>query len=234
MRWVQLVPFQIQRDVAGPPARQNHAMATLNGTVVLFGGCSVSDPDEPGGITCSSPLSDTLTWDGMGWTQQDVVGPSARVGHAMASLDGTVLLFGGAPAVVVSHFDLGDTWTWNATSWTQRSVSGAPVRENHAMAALNGTVVLFGGGSSAYFAPDPNTWTWDGTTWSRHVPSPPYVTSPGERWSLAAATLDGNVVLFGGYLLAPLGDTWTWDGASWTQQNVVGPSARFEFAMAAW
>jgi len=52
-------------------------MATLNGTVVLFGGCPTID--------CSAPLSDTWTWNGTGWTQIGVTGPSARDGHAMAA-----------------------------------------------------------------------------------------------------------------------------------------------------
>ena len=58
---------------------------------------------------------------------------------------------------------------------------------------------------------------------------------PARRWDPAMATLDGEIVLFGGQdeTSYALGDTWTWDGTSWAKQDVSGPPARFGAAMAA-
>jgi hypothetical protein len=99
-------------------------MATLNGTVVLFGGTGAN----------SSVLGDTWIWNGTTWTEANVSGPSARYYHAMATLNGTVVLFGGCPTIDCSA-PLSDTWTWNGTGWTQIGVTGPSARDGHAMAA---------------------------------------------------------------------------------------------------
>jgi hypothetical protein len=185
---------------------------------VLFGGC--------GQTACG--LSDTWTWSGLEWQQQNVAGPSGRSGHAMAALKGSMLLFGGQPN---GASPLGDTWLWNGSSWTQKPVSGPPARVDHAMATLNGDVVLFGGRGNRpqgtmLFNYLRDTWTWDGTTWTQQA-----VVGPSPRAGAAMATLGGNVVLFGGVTTgdggnAFLDDTWIWDGATWTQKDVPGPSPR--------
>lgn len=56
-----------------PSARAGCAMATLNGKAILFGGAA------------SSRLSDTWEWDGTRWSGRNVVGPSWRSRHAMAT-----------------------------------------------------------------------------------------------------------------------------------------------------
>jgi hypothetical protein len=55
--WTQWTPAA---GAAVPPARSNHGMSTLGGSVVLFGG------DDGKGY----PLSDTWTWDGSAWAAQ--------------------------------------------------------------------------------------------------------------------------------------------------------------------
>ena len=142
-------------------------MATLGDDVVLFGGKS-GDAASPGGPL----LGDTWTWNGASWTQLDVEGPSARVGAAMATLDHTVVLFGGMDE---SGTILADTWTWDGTTWTQvdvwgpTNVKGAPALPN-LVATLKGTMVLF----SAPQAGGPGfTWTWDGTSWAKLVLAAP-------------------------------------------------------------
>jgi hypothetical protein len=50
-------------------------MATLRGQIVLFGG-----------IGAGGALDDTWTFDGAQWTQVTTPGPSAREGHAMATI----------------------------------------------------------------------------------------------------------------------------------------------------
>jgi hypothetical protein len=70
--------------------------------------------------TCVA-LGDTWTWDGAGWIQHDVPGPSARYGSAIATLNDTVVLFGGAgPSNGVTY---GDTWTWDGAIWSERDVT---------------------------------------------------------------------------------------------------------------
>jgi hypothetical protein len=88
--------------------------------VVLFGG--LSDP----GFSM-----ETWLWNGGAWTQSAASGPSARGFHAMATLNGKVVLFGGSDDT--SEF-LGDTWEWDGIAWTQRRVKGPPARGLHAMA----------------------------------------------------------------------------------------------------
>jgi N-acetylneuraminic acid mutarotase len=210
-----------QEGVAGPPARTDASMASLNGTLVLFGGEADGD------------LGDTWTWDGATWTQHNVTGPSARGYHTMATLNDTVVLFGGTD---LSQQFLNDTWTWDGASWTRRDVAGPVGRANAMMATLNDTVVLFGGKGSVADDGDSDfhdTWTWDGVAWTLHT-----VPGPEARDSAAMATFGGSVVLFGGQdniLESTPGpefdfddiqydDTWTWNGTSWTKLQVTGPS----------
>jgi hypothetical protein len=80
-----------------------------------------------GGVTDagSTPLGDTWTWNGAAWTQQNVVGPNARGYASMATMNGTVVLCGGAGTGDLgglSAFD--DTWTWDGTRWSQQNVTG--------------------------------------------------------------------------------------------------------------
>jgi hypothetical protein len=71
-----------------------------------------------------------------------------------------------------------------------------------------------------------DTWTWNGIDWTEEHPAH----SPPARYSAAAATVNGVVVLFGGRtkLGGPLlDDTWTWDGSDWTEQHPTdAPPAR--------
>ena len=71
--------------------------------------------------------------------------PSARFGHAMASLGaGEVLLFGGSDGS-----RNGDTWVYDlsANIWTDQNPASSPsARLHHAMASIGGDqVLLFGG-----------------------------------------------------------------------------------------
>jgi len=92
------------------------------------------------------------------WTNQaPATSPSARYGHAMASLGGDqVLLFGGWD---VSELN-GETWGYDlsANTWTSQVPATSPSeRCNHAMASLGGDqVLLFGGLVDG---------GWDGETW---------------------------------------------------------------------
>src|SRR5207244_810199 len=140
-------------------------------------------------------------------------------------------LFGGTDYVR----EYGDTWTWNGLAWSVTSTTGPSARDSSVASALGNTVVLFGGVSDR----DPastgmglgDTWVWDGSMWmERNVPGPP------GRLGAAMATLDTEVLLFGGLSRLPggtiLADTWGWDGTTWIRHDVPGPPARAFAAMA--
>ena len=169
-----------QQAAAGPPDRIDGAMATLGGTIVLFGG--VSDAGDDG------EFGDMWVWDGATWTQQNVEGPGPRSGAAMATLNGKVVLFGGFDADGADARDaagtfFGDTWTWDGVGWAQENVPGPSARSGAAMAAMGATLVLFGG-LTADGEDLGDTWIWDGASWSERR-----VTGPSPR---AAAGMSGR------------------------------------------
>jgi N-acetylneuraminic acid mutarotase len=223
--WIWTGSRWTPQDITGPGARWSAAVATLNGKAVLFGGAG----DE--GSDYDHELADTWTYDGTKWTRRSASGPSPRESAAMATLNGTVVLFGGydpsAGDAVSTLYD-GDTWTWDGTTWKELTVVGPSARASSAMAALNGAIVLFGGVNGAGDTWLGDTWTWDGARWTRQD-----VTGPMARQAAAMATLNDSVVLFGGLgATGYLGDTWTWDGTRWTQLDVSGPGPRGLAAMA--
>jgi N-acetylneuraminic acid mutarotase len=147
-------------------------------------------------------------------------------------LGGQLVVFGGYGA----QGPCADTWTFDGTTWTAASTTNAPsARYGAVMAPLGNTLVLFGGedASGTYLS---DTWTWDGSTWTSHA-----VAGPTSRAQASIATVDGAVILFGGYGLqtttsegdTTLSDTWSWDGSMWTNLSIAGPSARTAALMAA-
>jgi hypothetical protein len=201
---------------SAPSARDDAAVATLDGTVVVFGGYAAL----PNG---SGEVDETWLWDGAAWTQaHPATSPSARTESAAATLDGTTVLFGGA-----GPFAMGDTWKWDGSTWTQLAPAHAPEpRSSMAMATLGGTVFLFGGaiGDLAQATTGNDTWQWDGTDWTELHPA----TSPSPRRGAAFAVAGDRMILFGGRNDTDvLGDTWAWDGTTWTELSPpVSPPAR--------
>jgi hypothetical protein len=202
-----------------PPARQRHAMASVGERVVLFGGDSFVEWDWSQNPT-PQILGDTWEWDGAGWTERNpATSPSPRSGHAMATLGGKVVLFGGWAA----SGELGDTWEWNGTTWSEVTPANSPpAQAGHAMATLGSRLVLYGRGE---------TWEWDGTTWTEKTPA---TRAPEYEWGCAVAALNGTAVLFGGWhFQGPAAETWEWDGTSWNEQpSPRVPPARSTHAMA--
>jgi N-acetylneuraminic acid mutarotase len=128
--WVWNGALWTELQVPAPPPRAWSAAAALNGTVVLFGG--LDDPYSPFIPPDNrNVLGDTWVWDGARWTQENVSGPSPRAGHAMATLNGEVILFGG---MSMSGAPLGDTWAWDGSAWTQLDVVGPSARAFTTMA----------------------------------------------------------------------------------------------------
>jgi hypothetical protein len=231
----------MRSPASGPTARSDHAMATLHGKVVLFGGGVVSAQGAT--VLSGHPLqADTWEWDGVTWTQRLVPGPSARAGHAMATLNGKIVLFGGGvpgmqgvPGATVPDESLSppETWEWDGNAWALRATSGPPPRMYHTMTTIDGKVVLYGGTTSGGVESG-DVWEWDGNAWMQRVVYGTMGNRPNARTEHAMAALCGKLVLFGGanHSSNTLGDTWELDMALWAPQTAPGPSARYEPAMA--
>ena len=196
---------------SSPPARQAHAMATLAGKVVLFGGYDVN----------KARLGDTWEYDGATWTQRAVTGPPARSSHAMTTVGNNVVLFGG---VDVNNARLGDTWVWDGAVWTKKSDAGPSPRNAVAMTTLEGKAVLVGGTDGS----DHNdTWLWDGATWTQSQAA----AGPPIAHAAAMATLGSHAYHFGGAQL--VAETWVWDGTGWARGPIDGPDLRLGHTMTA-
>jgi hypothetical protein len=91
----------------------------------------------------------------------------------------------------------------------------------NAAATLEGRFVPVGGDG-------PPTWGWDGSTWKVLATGGPSL----HEWP-GAASLDGIIVMFGGWDGHALtSDTWRFDGSNWSQFTGPGPSPRRAAAMA--
>jgi hypothetical protein len=123
--------------------------------ILLFGGMSATEPT----------FFDTWAWDGNQWKQVADIGPTARVGHAMATDGKRVLLFGGKAILLDALTGTasgeqmkGDTWAWSGSRWVQIQDIGPAPRSDHALAFddVRQTFVLFGGSDKTGFFGD--TW----------------------------------------------------------------------------
>jgi hypothetical protein len=186
------------RSISGPGVRTGSAMAALgspNNKMVVFGGS----------MQRWVYLSDTWTWDGLAWTKQfTALQPSPRVGHAMTSYGGQVLLFGGN----LGATDSDETWTYDGSNWTLQSPANSPpARRSHGMATdpQRGRAVLFGGYDSSTAYAD--TWEWDGSNWLQRTSA---VQPPGIGSALAYDSTRAVVVL------VDADRVWAWDGVDWT------------------
>jgi hypothetical protein len=195
-----------EAPTTSPPARYGAAMVTLRDKVILFGGV-----DNLMGAT-TRIHSDTWSWNGTTW-KQEPGGPSARSGHAMATLKGggdRVVLFGGANP---SSRELDDTWIFESATGGWRAL---PSNVAHPPACFRCTMAPVGDSAVALVGPglDTQTWVFDGATWSLKA-----ATGPSRRISSMAAVAGPKIVLFGGYtntVSNAHSDTWSFDGKEWT------------------
>ena len=193
-------------DAMSPsPDRESSALATLNGKVLLFGGCQ----------SCGGSfglMGDTWEWDGQSWTQlHPAQSPPARFGAIAGTVAGKIILFGGE-SYGASTFN--DTWEWDGNNWSMASPSTSPSARVAASAAVaNGKLLLFGGAADKSLQPLGDTWEWDGTNWTELTPT----NSPSARWDAQMGSLRDTPVLFGGAdeQGTVLRDTWTWNGTTW-------------------
>jgi hypothetical protein len=205
--------WQMLGNGPSPSARTYHAMATLGGNVVLFGGAGSPDP-----------LGDTWTYDGHGWTQATPsASPDPRTGPAMAAYGGEIVLFGGVVGVLSGASFVNDTWTWDGSNWKELSPPvSPPARTAAVMQPLGGRLILFGGqhvGASGGSERINDTWAWDGQ-WTQLFPS----ASPPARAYAVSGTIGNRMFVAGGIgETQTLSDTWAFDGSTWTELPVSGP-----------
>jgi hypothetical protein len=210
-------------DAMSPsPYRESSALATLNGKVLLFGGC-----ESCGGNF--GLMGDTWEWDGQSWTElHPAHSPPARFGAVAGTVAGKIVLFGGE-SYAASTFK--DTWEWDGNDWSMASPSTSPSARVAASAAVaHGKLLTFGGASGQPLQPMGDTWEWDGTSWTQLSPT----NSPSARWNAQMGSLRDTPVLFGGVdaLGNVLGDTWTWSGTTWVSVPAVMASADSAGSMA--
>ena len=220
-----------QQNVQGPSARAGHAMATLSGKVVLFGGGMTSALPASTMIE-GGTLHDTWEWDGVTWTERaSAQFPAERSGHAMATLDGKIVMFGGG--VVGQAMSPPETWVWDGNTWTVASTTGPSARMGHTMTTVGDRVVLFGGTDEAGGALF-DVWTWGGTAWTSVNTYGANGETPAARYGHAAAALGGELWVYGGYGHDWLDDLWSWDFNLWTEipTEPDTPSARYTASMA--
>jgi hypothetical protein len=151
-QWTQRSPAH------SPSARDGTAMANVGGErLILFGAGT-----------------ETWEWDGQDWTLlAPATAPSDRKYLKAATLNGGIVLYGGATSNSSSAIFYSDTWRWSGGTWTRLLELGPPTAcRSFAIGPLGGSVLLFGGlGSDTTYA---DTWEWTGTTWATRPlgPSP--------------------------------------------------------------
>ncbi|KAH6756905.1 Galactose oxidase/kelch repeat superfamily protein [Perilla frutescens var. hirtella] len=147
-KWVKL-----GQKGAGPGGRSSHAIAVVGQKVYAFGG-----EFEP-----RVPVDNHLyvfNLNDQTWSVVNASGnvPSARVGVTMASIGGTIYVFGGRDA---AHEELDQLYSFETltNTWTQLP-QGPPHRSYHSMAVDERRVYVFGGCGNAGRLND--MWAYDG------------------------------------------------------------------------
>lgn len=214
--WKQLNPSH------SPPGRTYASMAYDEAThsTVLFGGQLIG--------TAAGALTDTWTWDGTDWTQQN---PSKSPPASVI----TTLAYSPLTQTVVAILDddpvtKSETWQWDGTTWSQLSPATAPkyAKQGAGMAFSTSVqvMVLFGTVYSIVGPPaEGSTWTFSAGTWTSH---PATAADPKPRMQPGmSAAQGGGVILFGGqgsgYTV--YGETWTWN-SKWLKKAVTPAPAR--------
>jgi len=205
-----------------PPVRSYAGMAWDGNELVLFGG-----------INSQSDLADTWVWKNHTWTKLSATVPSTLAGgrysFAMASLNNTPTLFGGANKTISTGAvtTYGDTYKFDGANWTNAGPLVSPPARYVAQMAPDsrGRLVLFGGLPSSSGAALQDTWVWDGTTWTQLTG----LTSPPAAFAFAMAydsdaqrtVMEGGATANNVYT----NQTWLFDGANWVQaKGIASPT----------
>ena len=226
-----------QRETTvSPPASAASAIAydEERRRVIVTGGCA--QRRCPG-------LVGTWSWDGAGWTLEDLLTPLVRHGASAATNPGGgIVLFGGQD---VRSATIGETWIWDG-EWRQVSPPTSPPSRMYGGATSDGARAIFFAGSNvtcnglgctgSYLS---DMWAWNGTTWSQLQQG----TAPrgGQSLAIAHDAARGEIVRFGGisnfsnYMGASTtayeSSTWIWEGDGWRERRSPMPEERIQGAL---
>ena len=184
-----------------------------------------------GDASCGTALLATGCACSAGEMRTCYTGPAATLGVGTCKA-GTQTC--GASQELSSTFGpcVGETVPSDAGACLADAGTGQDAADSGTLVGVTGdagtATVLFGGESASGFFSD--TWTWDGVAWAQRA-----VVGPSARSNAVMAPINGQAILFGGYVEtngagASVGDTWTWDSA-WHEVNVPGPPAREDAVM---
>ena len=237
----------------GPYPRQGHAMSSLgNGKVLMYGGSAGDDRNFNDAYIFSLSTNEKTGEETGTWTKVPD-GPSARIYHAMSSLEnGKVLVYGGIDDknnllndayIFVQYTDKKsgeETGTW------VRTADGPRARFHHAMASLgNGKVLMYGGSydksndenDASIFALSFNkTAGVEVATWTRTADGP----SARSRHAMSSLG-NGKVLMFGSFHYSAVNasiftlstnEITGEEKGTWARTKTTdGPSARYGHAM---
>jgi len=160
-------------------------------------------------------------------------GPTARFGHTMTNVNGTVYLFGGlTPGNPNPQNDLLE-YSSLTNDWTQVFAAGPAGRHSHTATAVNGKLYVYGG-MNAMNQPQVDTWSYSPTahTWDQVLAA-----GPGGRAYHSAVAVGDQVVVVGGIVSggSPSSETWVFDTVthSW-EQGQDFPDLGYADSMAAY
>ena len=136
--WISRGEWQcLDGEGFAPPGRTDHALAFVNGDVVVYGGTNRK-----------SIFGDTFRFasDASGWTEIcDGVSPAGRFGHSAISWENRMVVFGGWDGSKL----LNEIWQFElpANRWKQVRVAGKACspRYRHSACGREGTMYVFGG-----------------------------------------------------------------------------------------
>lgn len=171
--------------------------------------------------------------------------PTARYGHTMVNISGTVYLFGGSTSVITgtttgdAHDSslTNDIWKYSEDTWTQESAANPSPggRVFHAATAYGGKIYIFMGkvGESAE---TPEIWTYDvlARTWSQQPSLGDE--QPSARHGHRAVPIGDRIYVFGGRDSSSLSDAYTWAyipaTGYWEKKSAHPSGARYDFSAA--
>jgi N-acetylneuraminic acid mutarotase len=205
--WAQLDKTTSYGVSHTPIGRQQQAMVAVDSEIFLFGGRLSPRVNEENEYFDSNGLwkMSSLSWD---WTALDATvqgtSPSARFGHAMASVENKIFVFGGDTSLTGNELSNEMfEFSTQTSQWTIiDTVMGSPPspRMYSAMAAVGSVIFVHGGqtasGSSVnemlrFSTQTPQEWeTIDGDS----VGGP----APSARRLHTMVSVDGQLLLYGG------------------------------------
>jgi hypothetical protein len=235
-RWTRLT---LPSCASNPCARSSHKISAINGKAYVFGGEATARHAIDSALHVFDLSAGSASWQRVAPSYA----PTARVGHAQATVDGKLLVFGGRSGINMGESELRDLWEFDPAegAWTEvESDGGEPpsARSFHAATAVADRLFVFGGcGADGRLA---DLYAFCSTTrrWSA-LPSPPDL--PGRGGATLEATADGKYLwLVGGFVGHETNDmlrfclrssTWERRPSEWLRPRSVSASFAVQSAV---